>query len=591
LAYNSGMFEQAFARTRGAWLAGFVFCLCVLLIWPVCESGINDDWSVVRSAQVFAQTGHIHFNAWEAPLCLWNIWTGGLAIRILGFSYFVVRLSTALQALVLVLLFQRCCVRSGLPERMATFVTLCLTLSPVFLGCGTQAMSDIVGLLSLVTCLYGCLRSLQAETVLKSGLWLVFATATNLAISSSRQIDFIGSLVMLPCAVYLLRERRWMIALGSALWLFSIAYVSLLLRWFSRQPYILPQSLIPHPLKLWMLIRGPMVLIYGLLDCFVLIFPAFLLLARSWKSSSIRAKLAVFCFALLFAIINHRYARHQDIQQLSPFYLITFYLQSAENTFNSMAMSPKGLPPAGLALGARLLFTLMAFFAAASCVLAWAVGQKQQPRPSSERLPMRELLILVLPVLTIYGLMILPRGVLWIPPDRYLLGCFPFGLIILGRYCMRHFGSEVPWYAWGAVFVMGAYSVATVHDIFSTLHANLRAIDELRAKGITRQAIDGGFEYNADTQILDHGYTEASGTTRPGGRIHLTDGNTKHGPCAMIVPTYTPDVHPIYAVAWPDTVCRPVPGFAPVTYTAYLPPFRRQLHIVWSVPSVPADLK
>src|SRR5579875_3021126 len=140
----------AYRPGAAAWLCGAVFLLCVLLVWPTVESGINDDWSIVRTAQAFAQTGHIHYNGWEAPMLLWQVWVAGFCIKVFGFSYLVVRLTTIAHALIAVVLLQRCGVRSGLSEKHATFTALTVGLCPIVLGCGVFAMTDVIGLLALI---------------------------------------------------------------------------------------------------------------------------------------------------------------------------------------------------------------------------------------------------------------------------------------------------------------------------------------------------------------------------------------------------------------------------------------------------------
>lgn len=578
---------------RYALLCGLAFLAAALLIWPVLESGMNDDWSIVYSAQAFAQTGHIHYNAWEAPMLLWQIWTSGLAIKLFGFSYLIVRLCTIAHAFVLVLLFHRCCVRSGLSERSATFATLVLTFTPVFLGCAVAAMTDVIGLLALICCLYGCLRALQASSVRHAGLWLCVAAVSDVAISSARQVDFIGALVLVPCTVYLLRRHRPLVLLGGVLWLLSCAVIGSLLHWFSHQPYILPQSIIPHPYSPAMPSAGVSVLAYAVLDASVLIFPALLVLLPAWRRPPARALSLVAGLGALFLVGHLVYHVKHPTRALAPFFLVTFYHQTAENTFNAMMMPPKGLPPVGLSLPVQVGLTVLSFFGAATWLLAllrrkdWPVRERDANTP----IPWRDLLTLLLPLLLAYGALLLPRGVLMTPPDRYLLGFFPFVLILVVRFAARHFEQGIPRVATAALVIMGVYSVTTMHDAFATFRANLRVIQQLRAAGVPREAIDGGWEYNFETQVLHHGYTDASGTTRPDGTLFEAPRAVERGPCGELLPMYSPDVHALYAISWPDTPCTRVQGFQPVQYTTWLPPFRRELLVIEAQPKqwIPYD--
>ena len=64
--------EQSHAVRNG------IICACVpaaslLVSWPVAEMGFVDDWSYVKTAFVFARTGHISYNGWATAMLGWAI--------------------------------------------------------------------------------------------------------------------------------------------------------------------------------------------------------------------------------------------------------------------------------------------------------------------------------------------------------------------------------------------------------------------------------------------------------------------------------------------------------------------------------------
>jgi hypothetical protein len=95
---------------------------------------------------------------------------------------------------------QRTLVRTGATERNATISTLALVLSPLYLMLSATFMSDIRGLFAIVLCLYGCIRALQASTDRSAIAWLCLAVVTNAIFGTSRQIAWLGVLVMVPLA-------------------------------------------------------------------------------------------------------------------------------------------------------------------------------------------------------------------------------------------------------------------------------------------------------------------------------------------------------------------------------------------------------
>jgi hypothetical protein len=588
------MDKQRFAGrfAPGLWVCAIAFLLTVLLVWPALDGAINDDWSVARTAEVFANTGHIHYNGWEAPMLLWEVWAIGLVMKLFGFSYAAVRATTIFHALIAVALLHECCIRSGLTRAQSVFATLVVTLSPIFLGCAMSGMTDMYGLLGIITCYYGAVRAVQASSTRSAAGWLIFASLSNLLLSTARQVDFIGAFLIVPGAVYLLRKQRSLVIVGAVLVVFSFAFAGGLLHWFNHQPYILPQEIISMPFGQAMVTRGLSIFAYAVMDSGLLIFPAFLLLWRAWKKPSAWSIAGFVISAAVFAFCHYAYNKHHVTHLLAPFFLLRYEFQTPENTFNSMLMPPKGVPPVLLPLWPRLIFTALSCAAIGTLVLAALRAFRLPQRTSKdERLPWRDLLALTVPTLAAYMVLQLPRGFMLLTLDRYLLGFFPLGIILLLRFSNRYFDPQIPRIAYAALAVLGAYSILTLHDAFATFRGNIAVIQQMRTAGIPRQRIDGGWEYNLETEVLAKGYTDAGGMTRPGGKIFQPRNSAPKGPCGEFSPLSSPSVHAEYAISWPDSPCTRVTSFAPVPYTTWLPPFHRQLYVVKAPPNqwIPID--
>ncbi len=190
--------------------------ICELLSRPYANMGVCDDWPYILMTRSLARTGHVVYNGWAAPMLVWQLYLGAGFIKVFGYSLTIVRMSTLLVAMMLVFVLQRTFVRAGINERNATIGTLALVLSPLYLMLSATFMSDIHGLFAIVLCLYGCLRVLQAESSLAAIAWLCFAVAGDAVCGASRQIAWLGILVMVPCALWLLRERRNVFLWGGA---------------------------------------------------------------------------------------------------------------------------------------------------------------------------------------------------------------------------------------------------------------------------------------------------------------------------------------------------------------------------------------
>ena len=138
--------------------------LCELISRPFANMGISDDGPYILMAHTLAYTGHILYNGWAAAMLGWQLYLGAAFIKLFGFSFTTVRMSTAFVA-----------IGAGFPapanarrrrhlERNATIATLALVLSPLYLMLSVTYMSDIFGLFAFVLCLYGCLAPCRAPT-------------------------------------------------------------------------------------------------------------------------------------------------------------------------------------------------------------------------------------------------------------------------------------------------------------------------------------------------------------------------------------------------------------------------------------------
>ena len=222
--------------------------LCELISRPYTTMGVCDDGPYILMAHTLATTGHIVYNGWAAAMLGWQLYLGAAFIKLFGFSFTTVRMSTLLVAMLLAFLLQRTLVRADITERNATIGTLALVLSPLYLMLSVTFMTDITGLFAIVICLYGCLRALQSPTDRSTIAWLCFAVATNAICGTSRQIAWLGILVMVPSTLWLLRSQRRVLLAGAAANLAGALFIFACMHWLKHQPYSMPEHSALHHL-------------------------------------------------------------------------------------------------------------------------------------------------------------------------------------------------------------------------------------------------------------------------------------------------------------------------------------------------------
>jgi len=198
-------------------LSALVVLGAMALTVPVAECGVNDDWSYTKMALDFAQTGHLIYNWWTGPMLVAQVWWGAFFIKLFGFSFLTVRLSTAPLAAGCAILLYGLHRRAGLPLGLAIFGTLVITLSPVFILNAVTFMTDVPALFFFLASAYGFVRVAEVlDDINKDSSrnemlpkpfwrWLLFATIGGILGGSIRQTDWI---IPFLAPLWLLVRRR-----------------------------------------------------------------------------------------------------------------------------------------------------------------------------------------------------------------------------------------------------------------------------------------------------------------------------------------------------------------------------------------------
>jgi 4-amino-4-deoxy-L-arabinose transferase-like glycosyltransferase len=562
---------------------------CLFAAWPFAEMGFDDDWSYAKTAQIFAESGHFVYNGWASAMLGWQIWWGALFIRMFGFSFETVRMSTLVLAFLSVVLFYRILIRVGVRPRNAVLGTLTLALSPLFLVMTASYMSDIPGLLGVLVCLYCCLRAVEAGSDRGSITWLALATATNVAGGTARQIVWLGALVMLPATAWAMRRRRRVAGAAIVLWAVSAASIYLLTRWYEQQPYAAPEHLFSDATHFRVVIHSltkPVKVLLCLLLVTLPVLSAWLPGLRNWR----RRWQAGLAAGLLAALVFWRLSPPDDgaTGHMMPWLL---------DVIGSLGSSTKGymlgVKPAAIGFWPRAVVSL-AVLAAGVAALVEIAGRVRGGRAESGRtesgmegeraaIGWKELLWVTVPFSFCYAALFLLQGMVYWLIDRYLLVLLAISIVLLLRYYQEYVGARLPAVCWWVLGIFTIYSVAGLHDIYALQRARVRAGETLLAAGVPRTAIAGGLEYDGWTQIEVGGYVHSPLVTNPpsGGTRPLLP-ESDEGLLQRCVYWYyplTPALEPKYYVVFSRLPCLKTSSYAAVEYRAWMPPFRREIYI------------
>jgi hypothetical protein len=539
------------------------------LIHPVLEQGISDDWSYTRSAQVLAATGHIVYNGWATAMLGWQLYLGALFIRIFGFSFTAVRLSTLLVACATAWLVQRSFVLSGLTEKLATFGTLTLVLSPLLVPLAFTFMTDVPGLFVIALCLYSCLRILTAGTLRAQIGWLLFAVLSNAAGGTVRQIAWLGTLVMIPCLLWLLRRQRVLLAVGIPAVLLAVASIAFAMHWFHAQPYALDEPLLPSRFNADNLQTLHRSLIGAALELPALLLPVLAgFLVPALRSGGRRAGLLV-AGTTLAAVATAFWLRRFSLMWL----MMAPTLANTITRFGVLDVSPPQGPHA-VVLGYPLRLGVTFLSIASLAALLWVSRQPIRPTPAAT--PNPHLPWLTLPFCGAYFALLLPRAATVDLFDRYLLPLMLFALLGLLHLYQSRVNARVPLIGVGVLALFAGFAVAATHDFFSQYRARDAAIAQMLSSGVPANQIAGGFEFNAWTEILTTGVV--ADDRLPG--MPPKRSPASRDACAPNMAYLSPHLDRQYALASIPDACGGPAGYTPVPYRTWLYPWAGAIYVV-----------
>jgi hypothetical protein len=166
--------------------------------------------------------------------------------------------------------------------------------------------------------------------------------------------------------------------------------------------------------------------------------------------------------------------------------------------------------------------------------------------------------------------MLLPRGLYALLYDRYLLGLMPLAIIFLIRLYQQVFGDNLPAISFVMLGAFGFFSIAGTHDWFAANRARIVAVEEVRATGVPKTAI----------QIEAAGFINEERIEVPAGVFHKNMRMYRLPErCWHFFGWYAPSIDPKYLIVSSPSSCFADSTFPPVTFRTWLPPFQRTIYV------------
>jgi hypothetical protein len=510
---------------------------------------------------------------------------GALFIKSFGFSFTIARSSVMVVSLLGAALTQRAFVRTGASEWTATIATLTLVLSPLYLPVSVSFMTDAPALVVLVLCVYCCLRAFQADSDKATLIWLACATLSNLAGGTVRQTAWLGALVIVPSAVCYMRQRRHFLLAGAGLWVISGLTVALYLRWFRAHPYTVADKIFYRYHFYSILYAADTALVA--LTCLLPVMSAFVIKypVGGRRTRNIAAITGAIVGALFFCWARTTPRNYFSVFKNIPFGFPGNYLTIKGVGGTAILGDGPDVAPT-IVRFVIVVATFSAFCSFISCfrnarsALFAADKNKASDQHGYLHISNGYLVTLLAPFVVVYLFLIVTRASVW---DRYYLPLqfiFTLGLIRIYRQTIS---ERLPSLSLILGVVFAAYAVVTTHDLFALSRARLDAANEILAAGVSRTAIEAGFEYDGWTQLEQTGYVNEIRILLPADAYRQWVPPNAPVSCIGWFRSYTPSIHPEFHLSHvPDNNCYGPSQFPPLAYETWLPPRRRTIYILQS---------
>lgn len=114
-----------------------------LIINPLGDFPLNDDWSYAYSVRQLVEKGEISFSNWPAMTLISQTLWGALFCSIFGFSFTVLRISTLFGAWIGIIWLYKLLKEMDVKPQIAFFYTLLWVFNPLYLNLSYSFMTDI----------------------------------------------------------------------------------------------------------------------------------------------------------------------------------------------------------------------------------------------------------------------------------------------------------------------------------------------------------------------------------------------------------------------------------------------------------------
>ncbi len=174
-------------------LLAFSYLILIIVVNPLGEFPINDDWAYARSVLFLVEDGEFHLLDWGAMTLVSQVAWGALWVKLFGFSFDVLRFSTIVLGLAALMGSYYLLLGITKERWIALTGTGVLLVQPLFIVLANSFMTDVPFLALSLWSAFFLLRAIERDSVSDALLGLCFAIVALLL----RQIALVLPLAFL----------------------------------------------------------------------------------------------------------------------------------------------------------------------------------------------------------------------------------------------------------------------------------------------------------------------------------------------------------------------------------------------------------
>ena len=135
--------KKLFNTYKGQLVISLLWILVVVVVNPMGEFPLNDDWSYAKSVQTLYNDGVLKLYNWGEMTLVAHVYWGYLFTKVFGFSFSVLRISTLVMGLFSILGVYQLCSLVCKSKPIVFIATSLVIFNPIFLSLSFSFMTDI----------------------------------------------------------------------------------------------------------------------------------------------------------------------------------------------------------------------------------------------------------------------------------------------------------------------------------------------------------------------------------------------------------------------------------------------------------------